>query len=481
MFKRISCILLLPLILLSASCGSFEKEPVKAEEPDLASYAWLETDPDAILYPTMSKKDGYSMMYGLVNQKWEVTYEAVFTSLSPYYVDGKVQAYFASRGDGKTLVIDMQGRLIATLPALKVIQYEEAPIVILTTSDETYKQGLFDMPSLSMLIPPKKEQSIFYVNRETVWVMSPEAESYLYHIPTKTKRDLDNDIRYVPAGNNTTTPILVAKETQEYEYIYNYIDARNNYISQDWYHHAEPFTGEYAIVEKADNGQYYFIDKNAVTQKEAYDSIDQRWENGLYIVENSSGSAVLDLNLNEVFPMQHTVQFEILTTQYETFILQKQEGKAAKIYQADGAFLGEFDTVHLLDNIYAVLGEGIFSCHNAQDSKTLFMDFNRGKSFWLPHPYYEAQLRQEKYILVQTNETVHVYSLQGDELHDTVYHRFQSINSFNGFLQSWQNVAAALGQSRSEMYWVQQGRYQGYIDQEGNWLYKESRYLLLSD
>lgn len=68
---------------------------------------------------------------------------------------------------------------------------------------------------------------------------------------------------------------------------------------------------------------------------------------------------------------------------------------------------------------------------------------------------------------------------RGQVLTDTVFHTFPSaVIYLKGFLRTTQEADMAVCPA---YLWVTTGRYQGYIDRQGTWLYRESRYQLLID
>ena len=276
---------------------------------------------------------------------------------------------------------------------------------------------------------------------------------------------MDGYINYYDSTENNNIWPLLATDTSEYseDMKYGYIGMDGKWIIEPAYSQAREFHGNYAAV-KTEDGLFYFIDKTGeIISEEGYSNIyfndfedDKSW--CLYN-NNTNDEKYLDISLQPLAPTKHG-------------------------WYSDGYYYKNDKINGLPKNYeYAMFHDDYVLVFYDWDDETIFWyDISRGKGKEINKRYDFIHNLGDYYIASYYSErgnlyyySFDVYNRAGKIAEDTIFHRFPSIASR---FKEYENMMFF---PSDEYLWVTTAQNQGYIDHEGNWIYRESRFHSLID
>ena len=511
MKRLLALILALALVLaLMAGCSLL---PAKAEpepEPvntDVITAGMPGPDGGPMLYPVIrTRGDGWQNLFCIINQKGEFVSDAFYDYFSYVYTpDGKPWYVLVGKGSDSAAVRELyalSGKLAARFQASSAYQaivyspvmgYTPYLYVSHRENDEqdwfNTPRSLFSLETLDMIFtsPGMTDFDVLGQNalRITRYVQDAEPNEYDYReVHTVSYHGQKIDPNKADSGELFPATSLVTN-------LCGYTDENGNWIIPAVYESTTWFKGDYAAVCLPNEGGWYFIDKTGAVVGKKYgfiEDVNLGWcitPDGYEDYRYTTGckSELLSKTLETMIPL--TDGYLSLAYDYNDYLRPScyyiVSDESYQFFAVDGKPLGEFT----LDMYNAAADEPISSMGGTWLNASLgdiicmgycktAMSLSTGKLIPLPEGSYPVAVTPGGNLAVyQYSETgisrYFVINPDGEEVHDKLYSDFTIEQYFYDQPMS------------REYFWVKQGRWQGYVDRDGNWRYRENRYQFLED
>jgi len=467
-----------------------------------------------MLYPVYQEKYGFwgqdsAVRIGFINQDAQAVVAPAYNEIQYYRDKDGVPKYVIARKNEVSDdwayhydILDMDGKAVAEFEATGYISVHDGMdcvIVGLEMGAGDGVNGLFDLNKMKMVIEPPKEtrdesgnwkyQNIGIIDENTVMVTSDDG-AYIYDRKTEKKTAADKVISTWSFYAFRKDPDVHAVPVQtDYDSDYGYMDRQGKWLVPPSYKDASDFKNGYAYVSRESRAYAQFIDKNFKPVGREYNHI-HRTTGGYYIVatrdlttviqkeeeyyynDEFTAMGLLDSSLKEVVPLTDGLSIE--DTYIGAVIVRQSGGPTRVIDVKDDSFSGTLDEKYAEVNY---LGQGICIA-----DKKYFHNFATGKAVVFEREYLDVAVLPDdtiraRYFDYKDREFSEFYDYNGNPKTGTLYEKF------NGFFE-WHHGLGAdpeIYNKIEDYYWVYRGQWQGYIDGEGNWLYKENRYYFLED
>lgn len=388
-------------------------------------------------------------------------------------VAGRATLVLAGSGAAETDILDLSGKVVGHVPGRYADCIGDTHAVFQTDISELgpleFGSGLFDLRSGDVVIPVKKGRTVTMVDRRTVNVHRAKDEYFLdlitgertphpgfltgYLEPTAGPEDL----MLLPAGNVLIDTYVEPEE----EPLIGYLDRTGGWALQPVLARAEPFRGGFAAVGNADAETMYFVD--ATFQQVGR---DWSWVSSTewgYVVgaagDDQSDPGLLGLDLR-VFLEPGVAESDCGWESSDACAVHPHSGPPQVLLLPEGT---------LADppaGFSGVLSRTLFTDGGAETPARTIHNTDTGTTFALDRP--------------STCRLVGgwIACRPVAEAAPPTVHR--STGERTGFREVALIDGAVLG-TASGYYWAVSGSTQGFIDDTGHWLYRESRYTTLED
>lgn len=435
------------------------------------------SDGGPMLWPTTSLRTVYlegwtteQLRYGFVDTRGELV-------VPPRYdwyqicrdADGRASLVLAGSGEEQSDVLDLSGQVIGHVPGRFAGCIGDTHADFQTEVSELgpadVGNGLIDLRSGQVVIEVRKGRVVTMVDRRTVNVHQADGEYFLDLVtgertphPGYLTGYLDPqadpaDLALLPASN---VPIDTYTEPVESPLL-GYLDRDGAWALEPALAQAEPFHAGYAVVSAG--GTAHFIDTGFQRTDGDWAWItDQGW--GYTVAEGSDAQpriGLLGLDLRVILE----------PTDAEVSCLAED---VCEVYPASGPpralLLPEGVLTDPPEGFGTVLSRTLFSDATREVPATRIRNTATGTTFALARPS-GCELREPWLLCYPATEGAPpaVYGTDGQPT------PFRDVVAIEG----------AVAGTDSGYHWAVAGREQGFIDNTGNWRYRESRYTDLED
>lgn len=412
--------------------------------------------------------------YKFINEKGEpLTDTKYFTYSYTRDREGRCE-YLAAENEDATDVFTMDGKKLQSVKEeWFAIHPEQKMMTVCLERDFNLVFGwytshltLYDLTTGGRLLQ-NKYTSIEFVSRDTVRLVDADGNEYFCNprkgessrvplegcaIPPYTSFLEDSGDWLVCATDRPREEYTDDGVVLTNDVLYGYLGPDGKWTIPPQYFGATAFVGDYAGVEMAD-GRWRFIDRqgNVVGEEDythidrCYSSEDIAFEVRVHEWASSASDLQLDRNLNPV----------------------KKEGWVNDAWYHDDQLIVDLPAEY--SHIVRVDWPMILVSNNARTAMYL-MNAESGVGKALPRYYSSIQKFRDWYIGYPDyswQETI-ILDAEGNKLTGTVFHRFPSA------LKSRMSLC-------EDYLWVTTGQYQGYVNINGDWVYRESRFQNLLD
>ena len=245
---------------------------------------------------------------------------------------------------------------------------------------------------------------------------------------------------------------------EEGDNLYGFVGPDGGWAIEPVYLDAFSFIGDYAVVQLPDGG-WTFIDRSGRQAAERYDRLDTvdapAFPDGILYQTSDPDVPYLDAGLQPV--------------NLET----EKDGWIGGVFYHDGKAFAELSPQYT-DILFAEWPVIIARDHQNQ---TFFLNAETGTSKTLTESYWRAIKLRDLFLLTGGDHYT-VLDADGEERTDTVFARYPSAARYTDPEDyTYGDMAVA----PDTYLWVTTASWQGYIDHQGNWLYRESRFQNLLD
>lgn len=316
------------------------------------------------------------------------------------------------------------------------------------------------------------------INQDTILLIDPDFRQYVW------KRGQDESAKMPLTGYYNAIRDSVPRQTDDWLILssnvpesidspslplYGFVGMDGKWAIEPIYEDATQFYGQYAGVREP-NGLWHFINRQGESVDETrYQYISHYFENQLadrdivfqaYATDNSPPT-YLDGDLQPVVIPQTPANTDSAT------------GWIDGVYCFNGRkidFLPQYST----DILYA--DSSILIAHPYEKENTYFLNTETGVEKWIDGKYWRIVKVEDVFVSAKSwgpDEPL-VLDSSGNMLQDTVFHHFPAA-ALNLIYNSNMTVPGG------KYFWVTTGSYQGYINYEGEWAFRQSRFQLLDD
>ncbi len=395
--------------------------------------------------------------YGLINEKGEFVASPDDYINARLIYDKKTLKYACMQSSTASYydIFKPDGSLYASIAGIYLYEVNSHPDLINIDSK------IIDLSGMKTLLPPwvsfetiEPHKMLMYAN---VHVGNSIIGRLCYNFEDGTRTLTDGLLGY------SGMPIAEYTDTGGY-----YKDAQGNRIGDKSFAQVYPFRGDFAFVsdksfegKKTLGGEFYFIDRNIEkVSDETYFSIESLYitDKEFFAVRNSDDTqtALLDMNLNTVIPF--TECSEIINGEN---ILGLKTTKGLSAYDSTGTLLKDFPLNYT----------GNYSYFNLSYTDSRYITLTHTTDYGNDMPTKRGlvyDVLNDKILFELDNE---LYSC-GDGL-------FVSYEDGGGVYYNTEGkplYGSCPGELVGDYLFTQKGIYQGYIDLDGNWLYREKNY-----
>ncbi len=383
---------------------------------------------------------------------------------------GRASVLLAGSGDDRADVLDLSGQVVGQVPGRFAGCIGDTHADFQTEVSELgpvdVGNGLVDLRSGEVLIDVHKGRALTMVDRRTVNVHQAEGEYFLDLVtgertphPGYLTAYLDPlaeaaDLALLPASN---VPINTYTEPETPSL--GYLDRNGGWALEPTLHEAEPFHAGYAVV--SDGSTRSFVDTGFRKVGGEWTWIsDLGWG---YLAARESGArtttGLLGLDLRTILEPTDA-EIDCSWGSRDACGIYPRSGPAQVLLLPEGIL------ADLPEGFGTVLSRTLFSDAIRDAPATRVHDAATGTTFALARPS-SCEMRASWLVCFPVAEGAPpaVYGTNGER---TV---FRDVLPVEG----------AVADTDSGYHWAVAGREQGFIDDTGNWLYRESRYTDLED
>ncbi len=416
--------------------------------------------------------------YKFINEKGEPLTDTKYFAYSYERDDEGRYEYLTAKRDDVTDVFTMDGKKVQSAKGEWTIIHSEQKMMTVCLERElhpvtawyVYRLTLCDLATGEQLLH-NVYTSIEFVSRDTVRLVDANGNEYFCN-PRKGENSRIPLEGYAadfyplfPEDGDGWLVCATDRPREEYtddgniltnNVLYGYLGSDGKWAIPPQYFNATAFMGDYAGVEMAD-GRWRFIDRqgNIVGEKD-YARIERWYSSGeiafevqLHEWSSSASNLRLDRNLQPV----------------------KKEGCVNGAWYHDDQLIAGLPAEY--SHIVQINWPTIISS-NSTNTAMYFMNAESGTGKPLPRYYESIQKFHNWYIAFPeySSRKATVLDADGNALTDTVFHRFPTA------LQGLREYELRLCE---DYLWVTTGQYQGYVNINGDWVYRESRFQNLLD
>lgn len=433
-----------------------------------------------MLWPTTSTRtvdlEGWSteqIQYGFIDVQGTPVVPPRYAWFSYCRDDaGRTALVLAGSGTAPADILDLSGEVIGHVPGRFADCVGDTHAVFVTHSSEIgpleFGSGLFDLRSGETMIEAKPGRTVTTIDRRTVNVHRAKGE-YFLDLVTGEKTSHPGflagypdasaspaDLALIPAS---TVPIDTYAEPEEAP-LNGYLDRSGGWAIEPAFRRADPFQAGYAVV--GDDTSVHFIDT-------AFQRVGGDWARVYatqwgYQVEpdalHQSDPGLLGLDLRVILEPGVAETTGCGWSSPTVCDVHPHAGPPQVLLLPEGRLI---DPPEGFDR---ALSPTQFSDAPPEGPATRIHDAATGITFALDRPSY--------------CETVGAWIRCGPEVAaapPAVYRADGERTEFRDVT----GVEGAVRDTASGYYWATAGGHQGFIDEAGRWLYRESRYTTLED
>ena len=434
--------------------------------------------------------DGLKYKYGFINEEGIRVLEPQYIYYS-YFSDeqGRYQYLCASVQD-RTDFFTMDGRKILEIPS------ESAYIVTGTDLVCAYlhsnnTSGVLDPDARVTMYNIRTGDRLLYDDYLTISILSPDIaiavdplyQEYLInlHQGENSRISLEGYAKEIYTYNSHhphEAPLLLAASTlppdwygimdrtQRLDSRFGYLDGEGKWAIEPVYLDALPFVGPYAGVETAE-GEYRFIDRQGqFIDDRIYQNISHFY--GFY---SFFGGYTADVKEPIAFQVRDETGSEIFLNENLEPVSMLKNG------WVDGCFYYNDRLIEGLPELYTeilymewpVVVAKYYTPYG--DSYAYLLNMDTGIGCDMNDTYWNI-CKAGDYYVCDAGGRYDIYNADGIQLYDTVFQRYPS---------AAENLFAGMYAADGRYLWVTTAQYQGYVDEIGKWLYRESRFGNLAD
>ncbi|MEA4944242.1 MAG: WG repeat-containing protein [Propionicimonas sp.] len=383
--------------------------------------------------------------------------------------NGRASLVLAGSGDEHADILDLSGTVTGTIPGRFTDCTDDTYATFSEQVSETgpfdVGNGLYDLRSHTVLLPLKKNRVVTALDRRTVNVHEATGEYFLDLETGKRTPHLGYLADYSAPLHDGADPSLIPATDQPpdadtgREPRMGYLDRTGRWALKPSLGRTDGFHGGYAVVEK--DQKEYFIDTSFKRLPGDWSSISYLgW--GYQVSRDANG-----VELNGLLGPDLTV---ILKPQQAEIDCGWNPGSACGIHPRSGRaqllLVPELTLAGTPDGFSDVLSRTLFTDATPDSPATHVLNTATGKTFFLDRPSFcGASAGWVSCSPMEDGAPPAVYDADGKR---------------SGFREVVVVEDATAG-TDSAYAWTVAGRYQGFIDRTGGWLYRESRYTFLED
>ncbi len=454
--------------------------PLPAPDPTVLPTAAMPSgDGGPMLWPTTSIRqvylDGWTteqISYGFVDDRAQLVVPPRY-GWYEYCRDeaGRASLVLAGSAAEQVDILDLSGQVIGTVPGRYAgcigDTHAEFQREISETGPVDVGSGLFDLRSGEVIIKPRKGRAVMLLDRRTVNVHQAKGEYFLdvltgertphpgfvsaYPDPQAEPADL----ALIPASEAYTDPQAEPETPPRM----GYLDRRGGWALKPTLARTEPFHAGYAVVGQHELDHFVDTDFRRVGDDWAWIS-QQEW--GYQVGQGSGEQArigLLGLDLRVILEPTDA-EIDCNWSSNDACGIHPRSGPPKVLLLPEGRLADP------PEGFGTVLNRTLFSDATRETPATRIHNTATGLTFSLPRPS-DCGVAGS-WIACTPVEPAAPPTVHTGDGRQTV---FRDVLPIEG----------AVAGTGSGYYWAVAGSDQGFIDEAGNWLYRESRYQNLED